>query len=208
MKRILLTSALMLTAIPAWADDYASPGQLEAGGFFGIVSGSETRKPESGPETDSTLTGIQIDPQVGYFVSDGFELLGALHVLNFSQKVEDADPTTVTEIGLGAGAGYFLKVGGGARIGPQLILKYKSATTKVPDVPGIGEVELADNSMGAQVGAFAKLPIGGGGVIAAGLALDYDNLSRTIDLKDLNAKVEPAGTQTRIGARIGYFVFF
>ena len=207
MKRILLLSALALPAI-ASAEDYAKPGQLEAGGVFGIQNNTETRKPDGGDEVDTTTTSIQIEPQVGYFITDGLELIGALQVINQSSKVEDGDPESLTVIGLGAGAGYFLNLGI-ARIGPQAILRFASADATF-QVPLIGEVDLTEQRMGAQVGAFAKVPIGGGGVISAGLAIDYDNVARAFDASTIppGEELEPTGTSQTIGIRVGYFVFF
>lgn len=201
--RNLFATALAILALPAIAsaEDYGTAGQLEAGGFFGIASQTETIKPEGGgPEGENKFTVMQIDPTVGYFVSNGFELLGTMHVQNISADIEGfSDTITLNEIGLGAGAGYFVNVGV-ARIGPQAILRFGTSAIAV------GDFEQADGLFGAQVGGFAKVPIGGGGVLAAGLVVDYDTIARTND--DGTNKFDSEGTNTQFGARIGYFVFF
>lgn len=210
MKRLLIAAALALPAIPAIAsaEDYASPGQLEAGGLFGIQSQTETRKPDGGDEFDTVTTSIQIQPQVGYFITNGLELIGALQVQTFSEKVDDGDPTTFTAIGLGAGAGYFVNLGV-ARVGPQMIVRIVNLSAKVQSAT-IGEIDFTDQRIGAQVGAFAKVPVGGGGVISAGLALDYDNVAQTFDADIIppGEELEPTGTAQTIGVRFGYFVYF
>lgn len=200
---ILFATALAILAQPAitMAEDYGKAGQLEAGGLFGIFSQTETIEPEGGgPEGENKFTAIVIDPTVGYFVSDGFELLGALRVQNISAEIEGfSDTITLNEIGLGAGAGYFVNVGV-ARIGPQAILRFGTNAISA------GDFKENDTTLGAQVGAFAKVPIGGGGVIAAGLVVDYDTIARTTD--NGVTEYDSDGTSTQFGARVGYFVFF
>src|SRR5687768_17274995 len=99
-----IASLLALVAAPAaaQAEDYGSPGQIEVGGSFGILSFTETEKPEGGDETETDTTAILMEPTVGYFIADGFELLGQMSLLNGSFKTEGEDTTTVTNIGLGA----------------------------------------------------------------------------------------------------------
>lgn len=209
MKRILFASALALVALPtaAFADEgFLKAGEIEVGGLLGIISETETYKPEGGEEEKSTLTGVAIQPEVAYFVMDGLGLIGRLDVLSFSQKVEDADPTTQTRIGLGAGAGYYLPLGAGLRLGPQVILKFNQTTTTVPDFAPGEDLEIAETGTGAEVGAFAKVAIGHGGIIAAGIALDYASISQNIELGSI--EIKPTGAATNIGARVGYFVSF
>lgn len=200
----LFAPALAISmAAPAIASaaDYGTPGQIEAGGFFGIASQTATTKPEGGDETKDSLTVIQLDPTVGYFISDGLELLGTLHLTNASLKFDGADdPVTLTQIGLGAGAGYFVNMGF-ARVGPQVLLRFGTDTTDFGS-----DTSLSDQRLGAQVGAFAKLPVGGGGVLAAGLVFDYDTVGRKIEFGALDSESE--GTETEFGARVGYLVFF
>ena len=209
MKTLLLAAAVAsLVPSIAFAEGYGKPGQLEAGGFFGLFSETETYKADSpgATEVETTRTGVLIQPQVGYFVSDGLELIGELNVGTFSEKVEDADPTTSTAIGLGFGGGYFLSLGG-LRIGPQAILRVAQTTTKIPGFLGTpDDLDVAQQDVGAQVGGFAKMPIGGGGVLAVGLAVDYSNVTQKIEFGVFEA--EPTGNTTNIGARVGYFVFF
>lgn len=212
MKRLILILASALAAVPAVAsaseESYMHPGQIEAGGLIGIISQTQTYKPDGGDETKTTVTGIAIQPEVTYFVADGFGLIGRLDVLNFSQKFEDEDPTTQTIIGLGVGAGYYVNAGI-ARVGPQAILKFRQQTIKIPNVDfgaGPDDLDITQTDTGAEVGVLAKVPVGNGGVIAAGLVVDYANVAQKIEYATLEA--EPTGTVTNIGARVGYFVTF
>ena len=201
--QILFATALAILAQPAiaLAEDYGKAGQLEAGGTFGVFSQTETIKPDGGgPESENKLTAIVIDPTVGYFVADGFELLGRLSVINASADIEGfSDTIAFNRIGLGMGAGYFLNLGV-ARIGPQAIVKFGT------DDIAFGDFKNTETALGVQVGGFAKVPIGGGGVIAAGVVVDYDTLTSTQD--DGTNKFDSEGTRTQFGARLGYFVFF
>lgn len=210
MKRILVTPALVvLVSLPtlAAAEDYGTPGQLEAGGTFGILSETETVKPEDGDEIETTRTQLIVNPTVGYYVTDGLEFLGGLGVISATEKVDDADPTTVMLLSLGVGAGYFAKVGANLRVGPQLLLRYESLTLEAED-PALGGISANQTGTGAELGAFAKMAIGGGGVLAAGFAVDFRNVSQSVELEDLDVEADFEGTVTNMGARIGYFVFF
>ena len=194
-------AAILATPAIASAENYGSPGQIEAGGFFGIASQTITTEPEGGEEATDTVTVIQMDPTVGYYVADGLEVLGTLTLTNASIKFDGADdPVTLNVIGLGAGAGYFVDLGA-ARIGPQVVVRYLTGTFDFG-----GDLKQTDQFIGAQAGAFAKLPIGGGGVLAAGLVFDYDMMTRKFELGSAEAEAE--GTETQFGARVGYFVFF
>jgi hypothetical protein len=201
--RLLFATALAILATPviASAEEYAKAGQLEAGGTFGIVSQTETTKPDGGgSETEDTVMAIQVDPTVGYFVANGFELLGQLHLTQATLEFDGVDDkATLTEIGLGAGAGYFLNLGI-ARVGPQAILRFGTGNFV------FGDLKQTDSLLGAQVGGFAKVPVGGGGVIAAGVVVDYDTITRNEDngVGDRDSE----GTNTEFGVRLGYFVYF
>ena len=204
MKNIIIVSALtLLVPAVAGAEEYAKPGQIEAGGFFAVASQTIKTKVDApgAEETSDTLTAILIEPTIGYFVADGLEVIGQLIVRNVSYKFDGADdPFVFTDIGLGAGAGYFLNLGV-ARIGPQGIVRF------VNDSFTAGDFKNTGTSMGAQVGAFAKVPINSGGVLSAGLVYDYLQVTRSVD-DGAGFEYDEEGTDTAIGARVGFLVYF
>lgn len=193
-----IASALLL-ARPALAADgeYGTPGTIEVGGSMAIVSQSED--PEGG-ETIDIMT-ILLQPAVGYFVSDGFQLIGQLPVQN-SKFDAGAIEATLTTIGLGAGAAYLFPVGG-AHVGPQFVARYSMTTV---DYSGAIDLKLEDAGPGANVAVVAKVPVGGGGVIGASLFFDYTQVSR--DVSSGGASASDDGTITGIGTAVTFNVFF
>lgn len=207
-ERPILTAILTLAfALPAEArekaGEYGSAGQLEAGGSFGIASVRDEF--DSG---DSTSLAIVVNPQVGYFVADGFELIGALGLVSVSQTDDDGaggeSDISATQIGLGAGAGYFLKVGG-ARLGPQLLLQFVQLDGSL-DIAGFGEVDVKNQDIGMSASFQAKVPVGGGGVITAGIGAQFANVTQEVSFGALSADSD--GTSFGIETSVGFLVFF
>ena len=136
MRNLIATFAFLAVPSLASAADYGAPGQIELGGLFGIQNQSLTEKPDEGDEEFSaTVTAILLQPQVGYFVTDGLALVGSLEVQNLSFKPEDGDAITITTIGLGVDYG---------------------STAATVEIDGGGEVEGtgATTQIGARVGYF------------------------------------------------------
>ena len=209
MKKQFLAAVLLASVVvsrDARADEkYGTAGQLEAGGLFGIFNSTEeeTLDAPGDPTITTTRTTVAVQPQVGYYVSDGLELIGALELVNLSEKVEQEGlgetEQSGTIIGLGAGGGYFFGAGN-LRLGPQMILKFQTIDFET-DLFEVGQT-----AVGANLGVFAKVAVGGGGVLSAGLALDYLQATRKVEFG--GADDEQDGTITNVGARVGFFVFF
>lgn len=193
----------LLAPASAFAEGYGKPGQIEAGGLFSIESETQTLKLDApgADEIKITNTTLLLAPTVGYFVADGVQVIGQLELGQISSKLEgDSDPNNATLIILGAGGGYFLDLGV-ARVGPQLLLRYGTFTFSDGD-----EFESSSTGFGAQLGAFVKLPINSGGVLQAGLV--YDHLQVTDTTEDAGVEFEEEGTETQIGVRVGFSVYF
>ena len=195
---VAIVSALLAAAPAAAADgDYGTTGILEVGGSFAIVSQSED--PEGGTTTD--LTGIDLSPTIGYFVSDGLQIIGQLPVQNF--RVDGGgDKASVTNIGVGVGAAYLFQAAN-AHVGPQFVARYFMSTI---DVSGTFDAKIEDSGPGANVALVAKVPVGGGGVLGASLFMDYMQVSRDIEFAGISGSDD--GTVTSLGTAVTFSVFF
>ena len=86
---------------------------------------------DSGPGSiKGTETSIALIPQVGYFVSDGFEVGGLLAIVHSDFKLSGTglttSKTTTTTFEVGALAGYYLKLGDSMRVGPDVAVVFHS----------------------------------------------------------------------------------
>lgn len=208
IRSTCLTVLTLAFALPAQAreasGEYGSAGQLEAGGSFAIAS-IRTELDDAGAERSATA--IILSPIVGYYVAPGFELIGQLGVASVTGTENDgagneAD-VTLTSISLAAGAGYFLPIGG-ARVGPQLLLRFANETIGFEF--GGGEIEITSQNVGAEAGVFAKVPVGGGGVITAGIAAQFANLTQEVEFGGVSGDAD--GTGFGLQTSVGFLVFF
>ena len=205
MKRasaILMAGALLASGSTN-AKDYGDAGTIELGGNLSFVSASsKTEDKDINFKTDNSSTDVSLEPEISYFLIGGLPLFVGLDVGMNSSKDNEADTTEdTTGFGLNLGTGYLLKIGK-ARLGPAISLGFSQETTKVDD--GTNETERTRSGPGVTVAGLAKLPIGSGGVITAGLFVE--NKMHTEKIKDVDGEADI--TTLSFGTSIGVSVFF
>ena len=199
-------AALLLVTGSASAKEYGKVGTIELGGTF--AGGSTTSDFDEGDvlaESKETQTDIQIRPGIGFFLVPGIALVGELGLETRSLKVDGSDRIDNTQdISLAVGGALLLPVGK-ARIGPQLMLAYTSNTSKVDDGAG-NETTQTYTGPGVRIAGVAKMPVGEGGVITAGLFAEYDTLAGKFEQGGIEADSERI--DTGFGTLVGFSIYF
>lgn len=205
MKRsiMLFASGLLLTSGSALAKDYGDAGTIELGGDFVFTSSSaKLEDDDTGFKTDNTGTDLEIAPSAYYYLIDGLPLIVSLELGMSSDTDNESSPKetdTTQGFGLGLGTGYFVKVGK-ARIGPAISLGFSTETQKSDS----DDSEITRSGPEVTIAGLAKLPIGTGGVITAGLFIE--NEMQTEKVKDVDGEADV--NTLSIGTSIGFSVFF
>lgn len=184
---IAVAGATLLFSSTAFAQmkAYGRAGTFEVAGNFTFANTTEDY--DSGKSDRSETT---ISPTAGFFLMDGLELLGDVSISNV-----EVDDVKGSLLAVGAGAGYFVGVGA-IRIGPQLLFRYYS--NKVD----FGNGTATDTGPGVKVGLAAKVPIGTGGLLIAGVNYDYLRTTRKFGGNKEDGSV--SGLTTSVGFGI-YF---
>lgn len=204
IRQLILGFALAAASVPmhAAAKEFAEPGTVEVGGSVSLTSGSTKYKPDGGSSATENYTIISLSPTAGYFVSDGFEVLGRISVGTSTDKFTGSDSTSSTSFAIGAGGGYYVKAGS-LRVGPDLVVGFTSTN----DDNGGGDKTDASGPE-VRVGATVKSPVGAGsgGVVNLGLHYDY----QALDLKDTFSGTTTKLTETvgDVVLDVGFTVFF
>jgi len=206
MKRastILMAGALLASG-SAYAKDYGDSGTIELGGNLQFVSSSsKTEDKDINFKTDNSSTDITLEPEVSFFLLGGLPLFVGLELgMNSSKDNEAETSQDTTKFGLNLGTGYLVKIGK-ARIGPAVALGFSQETRKSDNGPG-ADSEVTRSGPGVTIAGLAKLPIGSGGVITAGLFVENQMLTEKIKDVDNEADV----TTLSFGTSIGVSVFF
>ena len=206
MRRVatVIATGLLLSSGSALAKDYGDAGTIELGGnvFFESTS-TKLEDDDNNFKTDESGTDITLAPDVFYYLMPGLPIIGGIELGMENQKDNEDDSTSATTgFGVGVGTGYFVKVGA-ARLGPAAQLRFSQETTKTDDGAGV-ETETTLSGPGVRLGALAKLPIGSGGVITAGLFMNYDTLKEKV--KDVDGETDV--TSMSFGTTVGVSVWF
>lgn len=206
MRRMaFLAAGLMLTSTTALAKDYGDSGTIEIGGDVSFAStSSKTEDKDVDFKQDSSGTAMEVQPSLYYYLLDGLPLIVSLELTSESSTDNESDPKetdTTTGFGLGLGTGYFLKIGK-ARIGPAISLGFANETQK--SKAGSAETEVTRSGPEVTIGGLAKLPVGTGGVITAGLFIE--NEMQTEKVKDVDGEAEV--NTLSIGTSVGFSVWF
>src|SRR5688572_14741484 len=127
MRKILAVMAVLSVPAMAQAADYGKAGVIEVGGAIAIQNDSTAVKPKGGTETTTTVTSIELAPEVGYFLMDQLELIGRLAITSSSTD-DETTKSSSSGFGLGVGAAYMLPMGG-IHVGPRGTLGFASATS-------------------------------------------------------------------------------
>lgn len=187
---ILVVAAVLGFPAMAFAGEYGTAGVIEVGGEVSLQNTSTATKPKGGSESTSTETAIRIAPEVGYFLMDQLELIGALRISSSSTGGDGAKSSS-SGFGLGVGAAYLIPLGG-IHAGPRATLGFGSDSFS----SGSGASKFKASSSGPEInlGGVAKVPFGTGGILGAGLNITYAPKSLGGDFK---------GTQTTTGFGLG-----
>ncbi len=191
----------MLAASPEVEAGYGGAGTIEIGGTFGLANTDEDYDDAPG----STTTSVDVVPAVNLFLADGFALVGELEYRHAEAKGEGSSFTATADVlGFGAGAAYYLPVGP-VRIGPSVTLHFIQANLDIEgDFLGVPiSLESTTTGPGARVGVAMKAPVGGGGVVTAGMSYTFRDLEN-----EVTGFGKEKGTQTSIGATFGFGVYF
>lgn len=176
---ILAVAAVLGFPAMAFAGDYGTTGVIEVGGEVSLQNNSTATKPKGGSESTSSGTSIRIAPEVGYFMMDQLELIGALRISSASTG-GDGPKSSATGFGLGLGAAYLLPMGG-IHVGPRATLGFGSDS--VSSGEGAGKVKYSTAGPEINIGGVAKVPFGTGGILGAGLNITYAPKSISGDFK-------------------------
>lgn len=199
--RLMAAVAIATLAAPAsvHAKEYGKAGTIELGGSFSAGTSTVELEDDAGDKTKTTNSGLSIGPDVGFFLLPGIELIGALR-LGYEIEDDDTVTDTTSSLGLGVGGGILLPVGR-ARIGPQMLLTYTSQTQTSKDTSDDTETEVTFVGPGVRLQGVAKLPIGEGGIITAGLYMEYFEL-------EIGGDADDTQTHTEFGTAVGFSVYF
>ncbi len=186
---------------PRSMEDYAMPGQLEAGGLFELSNVVDD--PETDGDDKLVTSVVRVAPVVGYFATKHLEFLGELDLRTVTERDEEFSAHSVrTDVSVGVGAGYFIRIGN-LHVGPRALVRIHMATVVVSGAEPTGQ-DL--QGPGAHVGLQAKVPVGGGGVVAIGVGVDRDRLRSSLSgFGDLD---DDTGTQTTVGTQLGFLLYF
>lgn len=200
--RILLAVALAALALGgvAQAEEYGKSGVVELGGAFGFQSGTVVIEPESGPKTEYTTTEMRVSPTLGFFVKKDIQAVARLSLVNLTIDVDGAK-NTGTAIGVDLGGNYLVPVGT-MRIGPQILAGYSTASSK----NDTDDSEYSQSGPALEAGAVVKVPVGGGGVLGAGIGFRYS--METFEADFGGGKTEGSATSTNLGMNATFSVFF
>ena len=187
---ILAVAAVLGFPAMAFAGDYGTTGVIEVGGEVSIQNDSVATKPKGGSETTGTVTSIRLAPEVGYFLMDQLELIGALRISSSSTGGDGAKSSS-SGFGLGVGAAYLLPLGG-IHAGPRATIGFGSDSV----TQGEGAAKISYSAAGPEInlGGVAKVPFGTGGILGAGLNISFSPKSLGGDAK---------GDQTTTGFGLG-----
>ena len=205
MKRLasVLAAATLLASGSAHAKDYGDAGVIEIGGSVGFSNTTTTMTDDDSDEdvVDETSTGISISPDIYYYLAPGLPLVASLSLGMDSTKDEIFEETTNdTDVEAAIGAGYLVPVGK-ARIGPLAQAKFISRSSK-SDSDEFGDSESTQSGPGVRLAGVAKMPVESGGVITAGLFVDYNMLAYESE------GYESDITEMNIGVAVGFGVWF
>lgn len=208
IRRVAFVLSVIAIPLSASAADknYGDAGTIEAGGVASLQIINIELKPKSGPgKLTLSGTSIAVAPEVGYFVSDGFEIAGIIGVANSSTKLSGTglttSKTTETLFEVGALAGYYVKVGDRMRVGPDLAVAFRSDNFDF----GGGD-KSTSTGPALQVGGSLKVPVGSGrgGVIGVGLHYFYQN----VDVKTDPGGAKETDTKGDLQSEVSFTTFF
>lgn len=191
MRKFSILAVAAVLGFPAMAfADYGTEGGIEVGGEVSLQNTSTATKPKGGSESTSTETSIRLVPEVGYFLMQHVELIGALRISS-SSTGGDGAKSSASGFGLGVGAAYFIPLGG-IHVGPRATIGFGSDSVS----SGSGATKFKYSAAGPEInlGGVAKVPFGTGGILGAGLNITYAQKSISGDFK---------GSQTVTGFGLG-----
>ncbi len=189
---------LLGSARTAAADKpFASAGVVTLGGTAEFSHTSQTDTPDGADEgLDTSITTVELEPTVGYFVMPRLELFGGLLFALEKVSPDAGENVDTTAFGVLAGAGYYVPAGS-MFLGPRASFAYATGGTEVAD----NESKVS----GFQVeGAGAlRVPFGWGGLLDLAAVLQYSSF-------DVEVNDNTLGDQSRLrfGLELGFFVFF
>jgi len=98
---------------------YASAGVVSLGGTAEIFFSSQSFTPDGADESsDVSVTSVDLQPVIGYFVIPRLELFGGLQLGIDKLSPDEGDDETTTAFGALVGAGYYVPAGS-VWIGPR-----------------------------------------------------------------------------------------
>lgn len=195
--------------VPATAPAAAKPKErrfgdvntMEVGGTIELQGGRIAYDDFGG----NTSRSIEFSPRVGAFVARNFQLFGQL---SFGSELTEYDSGARESrgfFGIGGGAGYYFDLGG-ALVGPQAGIDFRSVRSSEKDVDG-NELEVDITGALAGMALVAKVPIPrGGGLLTTGFY--FNAASINVEASSGALSVEDDGTQTFYGTRVGYSIWF
>ena len=189
---------LLGSARTAAADKpFASAGVVTLGGTAQFSHASQTDTADGADEgADTSITIVDLEPAIGYFVIPRLELFGGL-LFSLEKRSPDAgDDIDTTAFGVQAGLGYYVPAAS-VFVGPRASFAYAKGTTEIGDNES--------NVSGFQIeGAGAlRVPFGWGGLLDLAAVLQYDSF-------DLEVNDNTVGDRSivQFGLELGFFVFF
>ena len=190
MKRLLGVSvalvvlSMLLVPANAQASDFAKKGQVEAGGTISFTS----MTPVFGGATGSASSVFSIQPYVGYFLMDGFEL-GLRPEISILSPSSGSSVTDLT---------IFLAPAYNFKLQNSTVTPFIEGLVGFTSISGGGGTSASGFSWGVHGGI--KVAVTGNGLL--NVALGYEQLTYT-----------PSGVSERVGQNdfgvaVGFTVFF
>jgi hypothetical protein len=189
---------LLGSARTAAADaPFASAGVVTLGGTAQFSHTGQTDTPDGADEgTDSSVTIVELQPTVGYFVIPRLELFGGL-LFSLEKVSPDAgDNIDTTAFGALAGAGYYVPAGS-VFLGPRAAFAYAAGSTE------IGDNESKVSGFQVEGAGALRVPFGWGGLLDLAAVLQYSSFGLEVNDNTLGDR-----SLLRFGLELGFFVFF
>ena len=189
---IAVAAATLLFSSTAFAQkQYGRAGTFEVSGTVTLQNQTEDYDDSGKTDTQSTT----LAPVFGFYLMDNVELLGGLTIGNSSTESDGGGEVTGSIFTVDAGAGYFIPIGA-IRLGPQLLFRYYSVKQD------FGGADATDTGPGLSIGGAAKVPIGTGGLLIAGI-----NYGDQMTTRKVPGNKED-GTVSGLTTAVGFGIYF
>lgn len=180
---------------------YAGRGVVELGGSARLSFTSESVTRDTiDQSSDSSVTDVQLQPIIGYFVAPQLQIFGG-PVVGWSRNSRDDGPSaTTTRYGAAAGAGYYFPAGP-VFFGPRAEVGYARSTLEF-----YGD-QVTGHTWSVLGSGALRVPLGFGGVVDVAAVLGYLKGSTTIS-QSSGSEQEEGSSEFNVGVAVGFFVFF